>query len=485
MSRKRKIFLILLVAVPLAAVFVVLFWPKTPATPPQIIKLPNGVVYQLAAVTYGTNHVVGTTASKIIHGLSAPIEKFARKILGSSFPAVQGARTTPQPALCVWFNVTSSNTLPPMGTTITPSVLNQIVPRLADENGMESGAQSTIMFPLSAVVARFVEFPVLPRRSRTIQIRLYEADTQNRILQELGSFKFPNPIYGKFPQWTPDTGPLVRKAGDLEVRLDKFQVGKRLPRTPITLANGQLASVYGNVHNGERAETVFDTSLNSPEGDGTNSPWLLQNAVLSDATGNALDNSLTFFMASVSDGRRIGLSPMDGLGTSRRTLPGAFWPNESAWKLRLDFKRTTGFDTNELVTFRNVPVPAPGATNNPGLRLRVGDAQVTLAEFTRNRIPTAAEEEAIRLGKAPLIGNPATPTRFRFEITGRRDGLAVDFVRLTDAASDEPQLTFNSWQPGVRVIGLTDLSTNTQTVDITLSVQRCRTVEFLLKPPPM
>jgi hypothetical protein len=501
MSRKRKIILISLVALPLAAVFVVLLWPKTPAAPPQIIELPNGVVFQLAGVTFGTNHVLGTSAAKLVYQLPAPIQKFASKILGSHFPAVQVTRTTPQPALIVWFNATSTNRLrAPSWITATPSLLNQILVRLADEKGVESGAQVAFVYP-GGVFARFAEFPVLPRRSRTIQIRFYVSDlTSPRIIGEIGSFKFPNPVYGKFPQWTPDTGPLVRKAGDLEVRLDKFLVGRRLAGPPITLADGQMASDYGNVHNGDRAETVFDISLNSPGG--SNGSWLLQNARVSDATGNALDSSLTL-MGTVSDRGSSGLSPMTGLGNSRRTLPGALWPNESAWKLRLEFKRITGFDSNELVTFKNVHVPARGATNKPGLRFQVGDAQVTLAEFSCDQAPSADYLEAVRRGASQFIPSPATtpnplmPTFLRFEITGRRDSLAVDFVRMTtatqwsydeawtklDGPGSEPRLTFNSWEPGVRVIGLSALSTNAQTVDITLSVQKTRSVEFLLKPP--
>jgi hypothetical protein len=478
MSRKRKIVLISLVALPLAAVLAALLWPGTPAAPPQSIKLPNGVAYQLAGVTFGTNHVIGTRAAKLVYKLPVPIQKFTRKILGKRFPDVQGVTITPQPALIVWFDGTSPNA-PSLAAAIGTRTRSQITAVLADENGVESGAQLIVIY-LSGGRARFAEFPVLPRRSRTLQIRFYQSEPPSKILGEIGSFQFPNPVYGKFPQWTPDTGPLVRKAGDLEVRLDNFQVGKGLAGPHITLPNRQRATDYGPVHKGERAETIFDLTLISAEG--VNSPWLLQNAVVSDATGNTLDGSFLFVPAN-SDGISTGLSPMGGLGNSRRSLNGALWPDESAWKLRLDFKRTTGFDTNELVTFKSVPVPAIGTTNKPGLRLRVGEGQLTLAEFFRGPVPTADELEASRTASSVLYLNRVAPTFIRLEIPSRRDGLAVDFVRLTSDAGDESRLSVNHWYPGGRLIGMTALSTNAKTVDITLSVQKTRSVEFLLKPP--
>ncbi len=68
-----------------------------------------------------------------------------------------------------------------------------------------------------------------------------------------------------------------------------------------------------------------------------------------------------------------------------------------------------------------------------------------------------------------------------------REDVAVDFVELRTDGGDLLPLERGSseWGPYYRVAYQNFIPTNVQTLDITLSVQKMRTMEFLVKPTPL
>src|SRR5207237_3557421 len=99
----------------------------------------------------------------------------------------------------------------------------------------------------------------------------------------------------------------------------------------------------------------------------TNEVWRGNGVEVSDATGNVAQNS------SISWGdESAGFSFQPSL-----------WPEEKAWKLKLEIKRTRGFRPNELLVFKNVPLGELNSSNRIGWSTNVADVRVTLQDIYR------------------------------------------------------------------------------------------------------
>jgi len=317
-------------------------------TPPQIITLSNGEQYQFAGVTFDTINVPPPS----------------RKNIGARITQFNEGQKSERPQLFVWFQWSATN---------APSArrTSALIARLADQGGVERGATTDPAFD-RGVTWDYAEFPVIPRRSQMLQCNFYAGNSLNPV----ASISFTNPLYGHFPEWKPEPVPAVKKAGDLEVRLENLMTGIELSGTPPILANGKQGIGFHPAQSGIHLATFFDVSLTSARG--TNEEWVVQSAELSDATGNVL--------ASPSNVGSSGgnVSPMTFMGEYRLSLPGTLWPDEAAWRLKLELKRKSGFAPDELVTFKNVPVPKIGITNFPPITNMVGGVQLVLKEFVEN-----------------------------------------------------------------------------------------------------
>ena len=153
------------------------------------------------------------------------------------------------------------------------------------------------------------------------------------------------------------------------------------------------------------------------------------------------------------------------------SLWGTLWPDESAWRLKLQMKRALHFDAGEMVTFTNLPIPVMGTTNTTPITRTVGGIQVVLTEFFHG-------SDTLRNGSGYTPGT----SRIRVELPGKPAGMALDFLNMTiDAATTEP--IHYSPLDSALVIFLQSMPTNAHTADITWVVQKTRTVEFMIKPP--
>jgi hypothetical protein len=98
---------------------------------------------------------------------------------------------------------------------------------------------------------------------------------------------FANPLFGKYPEWKPEPGPAVKRAGDLEVSLDEFRAGHLSHTATYTTTDGnRITGIIRPSGTSRDTQTAFNFSLNYPEQ--TNGAWALNSAEVSDATGNVL-----------------------------------------------------------------------------------------------------------------------------------------------------------------------------------------------------
>jgi hypothetical protein len=211
--------------------------------------------------------------------------------------------------------------------------------------------------------------------------------------------------------------------------------------------------------------TVFNVAFISPRG--ANETWMVRSAELSDATGNLL---------------------RDGEGGSPYYILGAPLPNEAAWRLKLEIKRSFGFSPEEVVTFEDVPVPGVGTTATNHITKTVGGVSFELREFKRR--------PDINDGR-PAWQNTMNSS-IHFEIHAPAHGVAVGLLRIrTDTgASVEPFVPPTppfvgapwaegdyAWPDTAQFVAMKSIPGDAKTLDLTWVVQKTRSVEFFVKPP--
>jgi hypothetical protein len=197
---------------------------------------------------------------------------------------------------------------------------------------------------------------------------------------------------------------------------------------------------------------------------GTNESWAPQRIEMSDATGNRWPGSLT--------------------GTSGY-IQATFWPDEDALRLRVEFKRASGFPAADLITFSNLPVPAPNATNGTTLTNVVHGIPIRVRNFLTG--PVAAQPNFINWGA------PSTPYRVEVELPAAFNdadpsyadsppGMAVDPLEATTDTGEKLELQGRLDGNQFRRRILSSVPPGAKTINITLAVQKTQTVDFFVKP---
>ena len=148
-------------------------------------------------------------------------------------------------------------------------------------------------------------------------------------------------------------------------------------------------------------------------------------------------------------------------------VPG-LWPEEEAWKLSFELRRSKGHPKNEVSTFRNVPISSFEMTNRFGWTTNVGGITVTLDCFVQpvsnNRVSSAIESSV-------LLRHSVLPSNVYFEMVSvvSDAGESISFrpVEITHMKGDY-------W--------VADFPKGSKTADITFAVFPSRHVEFVVKP---
>ena len=191
-----------------------------------------------------------------------------------------------------------------------------------------------------------------PRRGKELRLRLMTGSVS------LGEIKIENPARGSHPKWKPEPMPVSVKSNELEVSLVKFR-SYQPGATTFT-----KAGVY------PRTECAFRVRENGRE----STAWRPLFFEISDATGNhwrAWRDSL--------------LEGVDGKDLLAGFL-GALWPEEEAWKVRVEFKRVAEFPANELLRIDHIPIPGQDEVLQPQSAYEMNGATVEVASVIGSKV---------------------------------------------------------------------------------------------------
>ncbi len=428
---------------------------------PQVVTLPHGEQFRLAGVTYGTNHVHGSLAVRLANQLPSRVAIPMRRYLEKRFGLRASYHQTLVPTLVVWFEYCgiSGPPSPRSGPGPVYSMLADANDVMAGDRQYGPGYGELHPTPMMDSVGRgyafstngphLAEFHVIPRRSLTLQYVLFVSEGGS--YNEIGRVRFRNPAFGRLPQWDPEPLPISKKANDLEITLTGLKTGVS-GGNPI-LVDGKLTH-FPRAGPGATSQAVFSIDFHSPRG--SNEEWQVFGADLTDATGNRTHAPSAYVFP---DTHEFSLSP-------------ALWPGESAWRLELEVAPSHAREPEEVVTFRDVPVPPP--SNAPG-----GYGQAASLTNMLHGVPIIV---ALRVFRARSLLGRTEMSGITAELPQKPDGYVVRFERVTGGPDWTPKLSgvyAADYSSTVNLI----IPSSISTVDVSWVVQKTRRLEFLVKPP--
>ena len=179
-----------------------------------------------------------------------------------------------------------------------------------------------------------VQFDSFPRREGKLYLRAQESGSGG---QEMPDEKFviSSPAAKKsFEKWTPEPLPVTTKNDDLSVTLTKLVAGANMPYqrnqdNPDDAMNKGVQVVY---HLERAGKPVAN--------------WQPVSVETTDATGNR--TAINYG----PNGNQVQWNGDEGTFTYQYGL----WPDEPAWKLRMEFTQTSDFSGDDQWTAQNIPV---------------------------------------------------------------------------------------------------------------------------------
>jgi hypothetical protein len=301
-----------------------------------------------------------------------------------------------------------------------------------------------------------IQFPAFPRRQGKFILRVQE---QGNGGQEMSQQKFVirNPARGSFPAWTADPLPSTQEDEDFSVTLTKLVAGAAMPyqRDQDDADDAANKGVQATFHAERNGKPVTN--------------WEPVSVETSDATGNKVGGGV------------VQNNWQDGGDTVLYQY--GLWPDEPAWKLRLEFSQQSGFADSELWSAQNIPVengrqmdfynynPRRANTNSifaeadlNGYHLKI----FTPKQFT-DAPPNSYLQGGLTIQVSPTLG----------------EGMRLTLVKLTDDQTNDianmNQGTFGDGKSTTYRYGLRDLGGATN-LDLTIALHKSRFVEFTAKP---
>lgn len=396
-------------------------WFVRRATPPRFQLGRTSV--ELLGVTVGTNH-----RSPVAY----PWERFAarlptnilKRLPRTGLPAQS---PTAVETLRVWLRCDSRLTGPN----------DDVHWALNDGHGTLAQARiATGPWTTQGGTVFYVDFTAWPRRTEQLRLEAWQVAHELGFTapppptRYLGAIPVTNPRLNRTPSWAVPTTPVVAKVDDLEVTLDRFEMGWAGSRPWLAAVETNLALAQGAV----RIKVGKD-------GRKTSGWFLLWVRSAEDSTGNV-----------------VLPRPEWRFGKPGLLLAPTPWPGET-WKLRLELSRNGQFATNELVTLPRLALnPTAGGmvgwqTNFNGVTLEVRRLRLLSA-------PAGEWELGIRTDRYP-------------------DGVNVTLAGVQGELSHSPRGGgLNSRDLNFRF----RVPTNFVSVTPTLAVHRSRFVEMLARP---
>ncbi|HEX5398420.1 MAG TPA: hypothetical protein VFY06_05160 [Verrucomicrobiae bacterium] len=318
---KTKILLWSVVSIFIVILAVGLYWWWSR---PQVFTFNDGSKLTLVGVDYGRrNHVPRGGPPPATAGGSP-----SRGVVPRSF-------TTPNDTLVVWARAKydSNPTSPNPYYNFQLAVYDKAgtACALAFGSTMSGNRQANDML--------MFQFQAFPRREGKLYFRALENGSGGQEMSE-NKLAVSNPARGKsHPKWTPDPVPDTQSDGDLAVTLTKLVAGVAM-RYQRDRDNADDAMNKG-IQVSYRVERDGKPVRN----------WTPMSLETTDATGNR-----TLISYGANGGNQVQWKGDEGT----LTCPNGLWPDEPAWKLRVQMTQTADFSSDEQWTAQNVPV-VPGS----------------------------------------------------------------------------------------------------------------------------
>ena len=301
-----------------------------------------------------------------------------------------------------------------------------------------------------------IQLDAFPRRDSKFFMRVMSYGNGAQHLSK-EQFVISNPASGKtFPTWTPDPLPDTQSDGDLDVTLNKLVADAPSPYTGNGISKNDPAS--------KCVQIDFDVQQKGRSA--TN--WSPVQVETTDATGNYVKGWINDYR---QNGEKDGYFYQPGL-----------WPNEPAWKVRLEFSRNSGFSDDELWSVTNVPVrpsERDAWSSYSGNPRNSGETSAPFAETTINGIHLKmfqALQYTSQMRNGKVVG-----IFFKTDPDVESAGMRMTPLTVTDGDGRELKNQGASWGGGNFLYEFPEAH-NLESVNITIALHKSRFVEFTVKP---
>jgi hypothetical protein len=396
---------------------------------PQIIVLGDGSRLALLAVTYGKHHALHNA-----------------KVGGRKYQT--GTITTTNDSLCLWIDQKH-------GANKWPQY--QLLVFDADDTGCCGHSSMTYgNFGRNNQTEQVVgiAFEAFPRRGGKVCFRAQEWNPRGgQPKMSTDRFVIHNPApRGPVPKWTPEVLPIAKEDGDLTVTLTRFE------------SQDSIFNNYGGPpkKNDPMRKGVLIASRVEQNGAAVTN-WEPVQVETSDATGNYTKNR--------------SWSNREENDEKVMTYQWGLWPDEPAWKLRVEMSRQSGFTAGEIWTASGIPLK-PGDINSVFMTKKRGKpvAETTMGESHLEIFP------AIQLSPDQVRNYGGNMDGVvQINVTPPPEGMRMNVIKITDDQNRPIEFSGWGWGGGSFRFSLKKLD-DVKSINITLALHPSRYVEFTVKP---
>jgi hypothetical protein len=399
---------------------------------PQIIKLSDGTKLTFVGVTYGKHHV----PPKI-------------KIAGRSSRGNGARMDSTNDTLVAWIEAEHKpNQYPNFELAVydkanTACATSSLRTQSQVKNGVD-----VMGFRLDA----------FPRWDGKMILRVISYGQRGQQASK-EQFVVSNPAGRSYAKWATDPIPDTQSDGDLSVTLTKLVAGAQ---SPYNRGNG----VTRNDPLNKCVQLDFDFQQKGQ----SMTHWRPVRVVTSDAAGNSIQGWINGYY---QNGQTSGYQYREGL-----------WPDEPAWKLRVEFSRISGFSDDEVWAVTNVPV-------QPGTQQDVqnawnsnwnssGKSNSAFAETTVNGIHVKLFP-AIQYQDQNNGGGQSVSYSLKADPDPEAQGMRLTPLKISDDQGRELQNRGSSWGGGNYQYQYSN-ARNVKALNLTIVIHKSRYVEFTVKP---
>jgi len=302
-------------------------------------------------------------------------------------------------------------------------------------------------------------FQSFPRRSESLLLHVLQFDNQVGRQRRVATFALRNPAERKFPEWKASPLPVSGRDGDLEFTLTRLVGGIDFRGDFGPDSRGQPRPVERRATNALDSATLAAFRIADKGRALTN--WQPVRIEAWDATGNYLVN--TSWRNEVRDDEQ------------RMIYQWGLWPNEPAWKLRVEFSRTSGFTPQELWTVKGLSL-----TNVvPQSQRNFGSAS-GLTPVTETNLMGSTLQIMPLLDRGGS-GGPLDSVALHIRINPPPSGLRLTLVSVTDETGRSIERSGTSWSNDYYEFGLRNLQSK-RSLEVTLACHPSRYAEFIARP---